>query len=54
LKRRNMMTANYRHIGGRENSLGRHYSVLAGLVPCLSITCRTKIAKRQVESAKSG
>jgi hypothetical protein len=26
LQRNNMMAANYRHIGGRENRLGRHYS----------------------------
>jgi hypothetical protein len=26
LQRKNMMAANYRHIGGRENRLGRHYS----------------------------
>jgi hypothetical protein len=25
-QRKNMMAANYRHIGGRENRLGRHYS----------------------------
>jgi hypothetical protein len=26
LQRKNMMAANYRHIGGLENRLGRHYS----------------------------
>jgi hypothetical protein len=26
LQRKNMMAANYQHIGGRENRLGRHYS----------------------------
>ena len=26
LQRKNMMTGNYRHIGGGENRLGRHYS----------------------------
>jgi len=26
LQRKNMMAANYQHIGGHENRLGRHYS----------------------------
>jgi hypothetical protein len=48
------MAANYLHIGGPENSLGRHYSVFAGSSPCLSITSGAKIPERPVESAKSG
>src|SRR4029077_4345480 len=28
-----MMAANYRHIGGRENRLGRHYSRFSGIWP---------------------
>src|SRR5262249_10429780 len=28
-----MMAANYRHIGGGENRLGRHYSRFAGIWP---------------------
>jgi hypothetical protein len=51
-ERSNMMTVNFRHIGGRENSLGRHYSLFAGHVPCLSITCGAKIVKRPVESGE--
>src|SRR5262245_44490822 len=30
LQRKNMMAANYRHIGNRENRLGRHYSRFSG------------------------
>jgi len=58
LQRKNMMAANYRHIGGGDNRLGRHYSRffedLAHGLPCRSITCSVKIVKRQVESAKTG
>src|SRR5207248_7249896 len=33
LQRKNMMAANYRHIGGRENRLGRHYSRFSPFSP---------------------
>src|SRR5689334_12725256 len=33
LQRRNMMAADYRHIGGRENRLGRHYSRFSAFWP---------------------
>jgi hypothetical protein len=33
LQRKNMMAANYRHIGGDENRLGRHYSRFSGIWP---------------------
>jgi hypothetical protein len=51
------MAANYRHIGGLENRLGRHYSRFSASArgtPCRSMTCPTKIPERQVESAKLG
>jgi len=33
LQRKNMMAGNYRHIGGGENRLGRHYSRFSGIPP---------------------
>src|SRR5438874_2234721 len=33
LQRKNMMAANYRHIGGSENRLGRHYSRFSRIWP---------------------
>jgi len=33
LQRKNMMAANYRHIGGGENRLGRHYSRFSAFCP---------------------
>jgi transposase-like protein len=33
LQCKNMMAANYRHIGGGENRLGRHYSRFSGIGP---------------------
>jgi len=46
------MAADYRHIGGRKNRLGRHYSrfsaFLARGAPCRSMTCPTKIPERRV------
>jgi hypothetical protein len=33
LQRKNMMAANYRHIGGLENRLGRHYSRFSASAP---------------------
>src|SRR5438477_10207774 len=32
-----MMAADYRHIGGRENRLGRHYSRFAAFLPAASL-----------------
>jgi hypothetical protein len=37
LKRKNMMAANYRHIGGQENRLGRHYSRFLPFSPAAPI-----------------
>jgi hypothetical protein len=51
-ERKNMMGANYRHIGAPENSLGRHYSVFDPRAPRFSITATTKFAEPAVESAK--
>jgi len=33
LQRKNMMAADYRHIGGLENRLGRHYSRFSPFQP---------------------
>jgi hypothetical protein len=33
LQRKNMTAANYRHIGGGENRLGRHYSRFSAIWP---------------------
>jgi hypothetical protein len=53
-----MMAANYRHIGGGENRLGRHYSRFWRISPTAFLADQSlapvKIVKRQVESAKSG
>jgi hypothetical protein len=40
LQRKNMMAANYRHIGGRENRLGRHYSRFSLFRPALSLAAQ--------------
>src|SRR5262249_19300752 len=58
LQRKNMMAANYRHIGGAENRLGRHYSRFSAFWPPAAFAGQSlalrKIVERKVESAKSG
>src|SRR5262249_15709259 len=53
-----MMAANYRHIGGAENRLGRHYSRFSAFWPPAAFAGQSlalrKIGDRKVESAKSG
>jgi hypothetical protein len=57
LQRKNMMTDDYRHIGGLENRLGRHYSRFRRFGPHGSLPINdlpSKIPERRVESAKLG
>jgi hypothetical protein len=58
MQRKNMMAANYRHIGGRENRLGRHYSGFPLFWPTASLADQSfalrNLREPRVESAKSG
>src|SRR5262249_54565472 len=47
LQRKNMMAANYRHIGGGENRLGRHYSRFSGIWPTSSLADQSLTPKSQ-------
>jgi hypothetical protein len=49
-----MTAGKYAENAAHENSLGLHYSGLAGLAPCKSITCAEKNPDTAVESAKLG
>jgi hypothetical protein len=46
LQRKNMMAANYRHIGGRENRLGRHYSRFSASGPAAPLAAQS-LARRK-------
>jgi hypothetical protein len=40
VQRKNMMAANYRHIGGLENRLGRHYSRFSSSGPAVPLAAQ--------------
>jgi hypothetical protein len=46
LQRKNMMAANYRHIGGLENRLGRHYSRFSASWPAAPLAAQS-LARRK-------
>src|SRR5215831_6262139 len=47
-----MMAANYRHIGGGENRLGRHYSRFSGFWPMASVVDQS-LALRKSQNRES-
>src|SRR6266446_5091587 len=47
LQRKNMMAANYRHIGGLENRLGRHYSRFSTSWPAAPLAAQS-LARRKL------
>src|SRR5712671_3897980 len=47
LQRKNMMAANYRHIGGLENRLGRHYSRFLPFRPTAPLAAQS-LARRKL------
>jgi len=52
LQRRNMMAADYRHIGGVENRLGRHYSRFSPFSPTPALADQS-LARRKLWNAGS-
>ena len=52
LQRKNMMAANYRHIGGGENRLGRHYSRFSGFCPTAFLADQS-LASRNLQNGGS-
>jgi hypothetical protein len=52
LQRKNMMAANYRHIGGGENRLGRHYSRFSASGPALPLAVQS-LARRKSQNGGS-
>jgi len=52
LQRKNMMAANYRHIGGGENRLGRHYSRFSAFCPPAALAGQL-LALRKLSNARS-
>jgi DNA polymerase-4 len=52
LQRKNMMAADYRHIGGLENRLGRHYNRFAPFQPAASLADQS-LALRKSQNAGS-
>jgi hypothetical protein len=52
LQRKNMMAANYRHIGGLENRLGRHYSRFSSSGPAAPLAAQS-LARRKSRNGGS-
>jgi len=52
LQRKNMMAANYRHIGGLENRLGRHYSRFSSSGPAVPPAAQS-LARRKSRNGRS-
>jgi hypothetical protein len=54
LQRKNMMAANYRHIGGDENRLGRHYSRFSGIDPRRSLPINLLLCENRQTAGRIG